>query len=743
MKTATLVTCSKELMDSGDTLILPCTVNYYFISTDEQVREAVSILLPIVTNPNNTIALDVETTGLDPFLDDIILLQIGTADNRQYIFNYRHINVDLLKPLLETDCWKLGHNLKFDIEFIKQKLHTNTRQFFDTMLAEYVIKGAKRNAGYSLDAVIKNRLSRELRVQTTGFSVKGDAAETAKQVMQSSFIGLKPDVPLTSAQLAYAAQDVSAETIFEVAKQQTKELKKTKPNMLYDSAVEGIRNQEIVAEYKRVFPPQLSLWQTALLEFKFLEVVIDMELAGIGFSPELHKQFLTNILTDYTGYKAEFLKHLSQIPGQQKTLFGTASVNPSSTDQVIESLNRLKLRLRDTKADTLDNKLLELTEGSLEYKLVSSLLKYRGVDKLVSSFGEKLAAHIHPVTHRIHFSVLQMVETGRISNRQPNCQQIPKSIEWRKTGNAEKDAALKERLGLRECFQAKPGYRFIIYDYSQQELRVAAAISRDKNMIDAFLYGKELHSYSATLMYGGDYNEFVQRVKAKDPETVKQRSEAKVISFGALYGSGPSNFSRKLHITMERAQDILTRFWAAYPNLKKAMEKYGNTANELKFSNTVLGRRRYYDDIADRIFWVKGLDKPAAVQKKIEDEKMDWFTEKHGPVTEENMVLAKKSIMNKYRGEINRQAGNHTIQGTSADITKLAAVKIRNDFISKNLDATIVGLVHDEIIVEARLDLVEDCDKIVSSRMKEALNTFCPTVPAEADGTISTCWKKD
>jgi len=490
-----------------------------------------------------------------------------------------------------------------------------------------------------------------------------------------------------------------------------------------------------------MFPSQLRLWETALLEFKFLEVVIDMELAGFGFSKETHADVLKNIMVDYLQYRKQFLKLLAP-KSKQKTLFGGAGINPDSPDQVLKSLNELGLDLEDTNSDTLDERLRSLEEGTENYCIVDSLLSYRVMSKLITAFGDKLSGHTHPVTGRIHFSVKQILDTGRISNKDPNLQQIPSKIKWMLTGELDLDQVISKRFGIRECFQAAPGNKLVIEDYSQQELRVAASISLDNKMIEAFKQGKELHSYSATLMYDEDYESFLTRVKAKDPDAIEKRGYAKVVSFGALYGSGPPNLAKTLHITFDKAKEILSKFWASYPALEKAMKRYGTLANKVGYSNTILGRRRYYTDYIQKMKWVNLANDPYTIQKYIDDLGMKWFTKEYGPVTYDNLDFAKKGIIRKFSGDISRQAANHHIQGAAADATKLASVWIRKDFIDTKLNAKIVCLVHDEIISECREDEVPEVTAIMKTRMKEALLYFCPNVPAEVDGHSSFHWKK-
>lgn len=747
MKTSNLISINRASLANGDILILPCQVNFYHIERDDQVKEAIEEILPYAMQTNGAIAVDVETTGLDPYIDSIILLQIGTSDNIQYIFDFRTITeLDLLKPILESPCKKLGHNIKFDAEFIKVKLGAEMSNFFDTMLAERIIRGGEYFGGekYSLDAILQRRLSIEMKIISNNLQPGVDPSnntDRAKSQMQKSF-GTASTTGLSQAQLAYAAQDVSADTIFKLAQWQTTKLKEEGPNTIYNPDIELLKDKHIKEEYEKVFPKNLRLWETALLEFRFLEVVIDMELRGIGFSKETHEKVLENINKDYKGYRNEFLKILGKKTAQ-KTLFNSAAINPDSSKQVLEALNGLKLDLDDTNSKNLEVKLEQLTPGSYEHGLLSCLLSYRGMSKLVQAFGTALVERIHKVTNRIHFDIKQVLDTGRISTSNPNIQQIPSNINWKMSGNPEEDAVIKQRPGLRECFQAKPEHQFVVFDYDSQELRVAASITLEKTMLSAFINNRNLHCYSAVLMYGGEYEDFYKRYKSGDETAKQQRTAAKTVSFGALYGSGAPNLSKTLNIPREHAQDIIDRFWGSYPDLKASMDRFGKFANKLGYSNTVLGRRRYYTDIIQRIRWVEVDFDPTSIEKKLVDEGMQWFLDKEEDgITRKNMDKAKGAIIRKYQGNINRQAANHHIQGTSADMTKLAAYQIYSELKNRNLDAHIVGLVHDEIIVETPNNNIEEVKEIVECKMKEALNFFCPNVPAAAEGKVQECWKK-
>ena len=171
------------------------------------------------------------------------------------------------------------------------------------------------------------------------------------------------------------------------------------------------------------------------------------------------------------------------------------------------------------------------------------------------------------------------------------------------------------------------------------------------------------------------------------------------------------------------------------------MKRYGELANRYGYSNTILGRRRYYSYLKERISWIKAEITPSGLERKLRDFKMDWLLEK-GPVTEKNMERIKGRAIDRYIAEISRQAGNHHIQGTAADMTKLAAIDIRKEILEKKFDARIVGLIHDEVIVEVVADQADKVQKMVIEKMNKAESFYCPTVGASVDGKSSPHWLK-
>jgi DNA polymerase-1 len=591
-------------------------------------------------------------------------------------------------------------------------------------------------------------------------------ADRAKKIMQTSFTEMEPGQAFSDAQLAYAASDVSGSMILRLAAWQMGRLMGQDHNSIHDPGSMNITDPIICAEYEALFPRNLSLWDTASLEFTFLEVVIDLELKGIKFCPERHRTVMSKIEDDYEEYRSDFLEHMSD-GVEQVTLFGTAAINPDSPLQVAQSLREVGIEVENTGADKLEEALRKLEEGTKHYDILSSLTGYRKSAKLISTYGTKLLLKLHDMTGRLHYSVKQILDTGRISTANPNLQNIPASIAWRLTGDKATDEKILKRKGIRECFIPEEGHHFLIYDYSSQEMRIAAHVSQDPGLLLAFKEGRDLHSHSASLMYKRDYDELNKWAKAETEEdkinektgelealgrkslgitleqhkeAKKQRSGGKTLNFASLYGSGAANISEKLHISKEEAQKLLDMYWEAYPKLKEFIDRAGNFAVRRGYNNTVLGRRRYYTDLLDKIKYLNACTTPKELEGKLLAYKMTWALEE--PITDKNFKKTKGKVSNYLEGDIKRKAGNLTIQGTAADATKLAAINLRRDLLDKKLDAWIVGLVHDELIVECNDDYLDEVSELVEKHMIDAQVHFCPTVPILADGGPELSWKK-
>jgi DNA polymerase-1 len=320
---------------------------------------------------------------------------------------------------------------------------------------------------------------------------------------------------------------------------------------------------------------------------------------------------------------------------------------------------------------------MEATLVKFDHPAVAKLLEYRSHEKTLSAFGENVLGLINPSTGRIHPDFNQYgADTGRFSCTKPNIQQIPATSDFRK------------------CFVAAPGYKLVTSDYSQAELRILAELSGDPAFVDAFRSGQDLHTLTASQMFGVGVDQ-VQK---------SQRSAAKAINFGLAYGMGPGGLAPRLGVALDEAKELISRYFKAYPGIQRWLDKAGRDAVRLGYSATPLGRKRYYN-LPDE-----------SLKRLNEDE---W----------------RKQI-----AAIERQGKNSPIQGCNADMTKLALINLRAAL--KPWDARTVNTVHDEIVVEVREDQAEEVKHIVEREMVAAGEAILKEVPIVAEAAVADYWSK-
>jgi DNA polymerase-1 len=328
----------------------------------------------------------------------------------------------------------------------------------------------------------------------------------------------------------------------------------------------------------------------------------------------------------------------------QGELFDSGSINYRSPDQVRRTFQALGFRLRSTGIKELKK---------IDHPFAKTLVKHRKASKLLSSFVEALPKHINQKTGRIHPEFHQLgTDTGRFTCSKPNLQQIPKEQEWR------------------DLFVAAPGHKIITADYSQIELRILAEFSQDPVFLEAYKAGKDLHQETAD-------------------QIGLSRDQAKAINFGLCYGMGSKGLTERLNIPVKEAQCFISAYFRTYPRVKATLDKLGLKALSAGYSETPLGRKRYF--------------KPA-----------DSFS-------------AQKSLERKGR--------NTPIQSTCGDILKKAILYLS--------DFKIINLVHDEIVFEVPEDQasLETVQQIRDS-MTRAGEEFIRSVPVVVDLTVNDVWRK-
>ena len=368
----------------------------------------------------------------------------------------------------------------------------------------------------------------------------------------------------------------------------------------------------------------------------------------------------------------EFGKNLKErLDTIKKDIYNLAEeeFNINSTQQLGKILFE-KLKLTQPKKNkrgyATDVETLEKIKN--EHPIVEKILEYRSLTKLNSTYVEGMIPYINSKDSRIHAIFNQTITaTGRISCTEPNLQNIP-SHEG-------------EGKNIKKAFKPKEGYIYIDADYSQIELRVLAHISKDENMINAFINNEDIHRQVASKVFGVPMEEV----------TKEQRSKAKAVNFGIIYGITAFGLSEQLKIDRKQSQEYIDNYLAKYSGIKTFMDEIVKKTEESGYVETIFGRRRYVPELKSNNYMVRQFG--------------------------------------------TRVAMNTPIQGTAADIMKIAMIKLYNNL--KNVDAKIVLQVHDELIIEVKEEQKENAKKILKESMENATKL---DVPLKVDISEAKTW---
>ncbi len=448
----------------------------------------------------------------------------------------------------------------------------------------------------------------------------------------------------------YLDQELSKE---EQASDWTKELT---PSQLEYAA----RDARILLELHGALRVQLGeadLVATAQLEFRCAEAVAAMELAGMQVDTEQWRQ----LGQDYARAREEAARRLQTLlqpglTGGQVTLFGEApSINLDSQPQMLEALQGLGIPVTSTARS-------QLVPLAQKYEAVAALMEYRRVAKAVQAFTASLLESVNPHSGRIHPDYQQMgAATGRFSCRHPNLQQVPR------------DPA------FRQCFVAAPDHRLVVADYSQIELRIAAEISGDERMLNAYRQGQDLHRFTASLVQD----------KELSSVTASERQSAKAINFGLIYAMGApglQSYARNTYgvsMSQEEAETFHRRFFHAYSGIARWHQKLRQEG--ARESRTRGGRRRQW------------REKPRVTELY-----------------------------------------NTPVQGTAADIVKEALALLLP--VLKPLEARLIATVHDEIVAEAPTEAAAEAARAVEDTMIQAARVYLHQVPVEVEVGVGENW---
>ena len=323
--------------------------------------------------------------------------------------------------------------------------------------------------------------------------------------------------------------------------------------------------------------------------------------------------------------------------------------------------NRIVEKPKKTKTGQFVTSEEVLTQVQNRHPIVKNILQYRGLKKLLSTYVDALPELVNPKSGKIHTSYNQTVTaTGRLSSSNPNLQNIPI-----------RDEDGKE---VRKAFVPDEGCKFLSVDYSQIELRIMAHLSGDKNMIEDFRSGYDIHAATAAKVYKKPISEV----------TREERSKAKVANFGIIYGISVFGLAERMNVDRREAKELIENYFATYNGVEQYIEKCKQDAKQNGYVETIYRRKRYLPDINSH-----------------------------------NAVV---------RGYAERNAVNAPIQGSAADIIKVAMINIYNRFKAEGLKSTMILQVHDELNFNVVPDEQEKVLSIVHEEMQGAINLSVPLV---------------
>jgi DNA polymerase I-like protein with 3'-5' exonuclease and polymerase domains len=409
---------------------------------------------------------------------------------------------------------------------------------------------------------------------------------------------------------------------------------------------------------KRLEEEDLS--RVALIEFGAVGPLAEMELAGIQLDVEKWGELekVVRVRRDEAAEKLE--AHFPQPEGILPLEGLGPRLNLNSPKQITDAFKSLGVDLPDTKVWTL---------LKVDHPAAKDLLAYRELQKRLGTYLETYPKFIHEKTGRIHPNFLQCrVPTGRLACTNPNVQQIPHEDEFR------------------SCFVAEEGNILVIADYSQIELRILAEVSEDPEFVRAFNEGEDLHRLTASTMFGVPLGDV----------TKEQRTDAKRINFGLMYGRGAKSLSAQLGEDEDHARKLIDEYFANYPKVQKFLNETADKAIKDGTLRTLANRVRKF--------------------------------------------RATSGLSNRERGSLRREAMNYPIQGSSADIAKLALIYIHEELL--DLDARLINTIHDEFVVECREDLAEEVSEKMKSAMVKAGEDLLEKVPVEVEAMVSGEWRK-
>ena len=590
--------------------------NYKLVENEEEMVKLrdyflTNEILSLDTETTSTSAIDAELVGLSFAVKEFEAFYVPIPPEREKALQI----VNIFKSVYEDPkILKVGQNLKYDLEVLRNYNVQLQGPMWDTMIAHYLIQPELR---HNMDFMAEVYLN-------------------YKTIHIDELIGPK-------------------------GKNQ-RSMRDLSPTLVYEYAAE---DADVTLRLKNKLEPELKKFECEDLfyniEMPLMPVLAEMEMNGVCLDTDSLKE-TSNILT---ARLKEIEHRIYELAGKSFNIASPKQVGTILFDElrIIEKPKKTKTGQYVTSEDVLQ-------QLKNKHEIVADILEYRGITKLLGTYIDTLPHLINPRTGHIHTSFNQTVTaTGRLSSSDPNLQNIPIRGEDGKE--------------IRKAFVPEPGCLFFSADYSQIELRVMAHLSNDKNMIEVFQEGKDLHAATAANIYKKPINEV----------TRDERTKSKRANFGIIYGITVFGLAERLDISRDEAKQLIDGYFTTFPEVHDYMEQAKQTARQRGYVTTLFGRRRYLPDINSANATVRG------------------FAE--------------------------RNAINAPIQGTAADIIKVAMIRIHQRFKAEGIRSKMILQVHDELNFSVYPEEKGRVEAIVLEEMQRA---FPLNVPLVADSGFGENW---
>ena len=589
---------------------------YKLVENEEDLKKLYDYFLTkpflvLDTETTSTNAIDAELVGLSFSVKEHEAFYVPVPAEREKAQQV----VDIFKPLYEDEhILKIGQNLKYDLEVLRNYHVELKGQLWDTMIAHYLIQPElHHNMDYMAEVYLHYK------------TIHIDELIGPKGKNQRSMRDLTPTLVYE-----YACED--ADITLQLKNKLEQELKQHDcERLFYD------------------------------IEMPLMPVLAEMEMNGVC----LDTASLAETSKQFTSRMNEIEQRIYELAGEQ---FNIAS--PKQVGEILFDKLKIVEKAKKTKTGQYVTSEEVLQQLKNKHEIVADILEHRGLKKLIGTYIDALPKLINPRTGHIHTSFNQTITaTGRLSSSDPNLQNIPIRGEDGKE--------------IRKAFIPEPGCLFFSADYSQIELRVMAHLSQDPQMIEVFREGKDLHAATAANIYK----------KPIEEVTRDERTKSKRANFGIIYGITVFGLAERLDIPRDEAKMLIDGYFDTFPQVHDYMEKSKEIARQQGYVTTLFGRRRYLPDI--------------------------------------------NSANGTVRGFAERNAINAPIQGTAADIIKVAMIHIFQRFKAEGIKSKMILQVHDELNFSVYPDEKEKVERIV---LEEMQNAFHMSVPLVADSGFGDNW---